>query len=100
MPAVGKAKTKAIVTAQAKKPHAPYAPHAPLAQGKPAQCKIVHANLIQSRSTRAHSVQVAAKPAAPHGNVPAMSANVGAAQLDAATNPATASSGSLPPILH
>jgi hypothetical protein len=98
--AKGKAKMKGVVTAQAKKPYVPHASHAPLAQAKPVQGKIVHANLIQSRSARAHTVQVAAKPAVPHGNASAMSANVGAAQLDAATNPATASSGSLPPILH
>lgn len=94
MPAVGKPKMKAVVTAQAGKPHAP------LAQAKSGQGKIVHANLVQSRNARPHALKVSAKPATSQMNASAASANVGAAPLEAATNPATASSGSLPPILH
>ncbi|MFM0727450.1 hypothetical protein PQQ53_27630 [Paraburkholderia strydomiana] len=91
-----KSGTKAIVTVQAKKPHASLAQ----TQTKSHQGKIVHANLVQSRTAHAHPVKVAAKPAASHMNAPAASANVSAAPLDAAANPATASSGSLPPILR
>jgi hypothetical protein len=90
----GKPRSGAVVTAQAKKPHVP------LAQAKAGQGKIVHANLVQSRGAHLHTVEVAAKPAASHIDAPAASANVGGAALQASTNPATASSGSLPPILH
>jgi hypothetical protein len=93
-----KSGTKAVVTAQAKKPHASLAQTQ--TQAKPHPGKIVHANLVQSGAARAHPVKVAAKPVASHINAPAASANVSAPAPDAATNPATASSGSLPPILH
>ncbi|CAB3807820.1 hypothetical protein LMG27177_06419 [Paraburkholderia fynbosensis] len=91
-----KSGTKAVVTAQAKKPHASLAQR----QAKSHQDKIVHANMVQSGAARAHSVKIAAKPAASHMNAPAASANVSGAAPDTATNPATASSGSLPPILR
>ena len=102
LPAVGKPKAKAVVTAQAGKPHKP---HAQLAQAKPGQGKAVHASLVQSRTAHPHVIQVAAKtgaakPAVSHMNATATSANVSAGPVDAATNPATASSGSLPPIIH
>ncbi|CAB3801698.1 hypothetical protein LMG28614_05466 [Paraburkholderia ultramafica] len=99
LPAAGKPKEKAVVTVQAGKSHAQ------LAQAKPGQGKVVHANLVQSRTAHPHVVKVAAKngaakPAVSHMSAPAMSANVSAGPADAATNPATASSGSLPPIIH
>jgi hypothetical protein len=99
LPVAGKPTAKAVVTAQAGKPHAQ------LAQAKPGQGKVVHANLGQSRTAHPHVLKVAAKtgaakPAVSHTNAPAMSANVSASPADAATNPATASSGSLPPIIR
>jgi hypothetical protein len=99
LPAAGKPKAKAVVTTQARKPHAQFA------QAKPGQGKVVHANLVQSRAAHPHVIKVAAKtgaakPAVSHMNAPAMSANVSAGPADAAINPATASSGSLPPIIH
>jgi hypothetical protein len=90
-----KPKAKAAVMAQGGKPHAQ------LVRSKPGQGKVVHADLAQPRAAHPHVTKVAAKPAAvPSANAPAMSANVGAGSADAATNPATASSGSLPPIIH
>jgi hypothetical protein len=94
-----KSKLKATVVAQGKKPHAP------LAQAKPGQGRVMHANLVQGHTTHAQVVKVAAKtgaakPAAVHTNAPANAANVTASPADATANPATASSGSLPPILH
>lgn len=97
--AVGQLKAKAVVTAQARKPHAQFA------QSKPGQGKVMRADLVQSRAARPRAIKVAAKtsvakPAVSHMNAPAPSANVGAGPVDAATNPATASSSSLPPIIH
>jgi hypothetical protein len=84
-----KARPKAAVIAQAKKPHA----------------RLVRADL--SHPARPHAIKVAAKtgaakPAVSHPNVstPIASANYGGGSADVSTNPATASSGSLPPIIH
>ncbi|WP_345815480.1 hypothetical protein AAGS40_23980 [Paraburkholderia sp. PREW-6R] len=106
-PNATKAKPKAALVVQSKKPHAQFA------QSRASQGKVVHANFVQGRSARAQTVKVAAKstvgkPAAPHGTTTAASANVGAMSSGAvaahpatsSTDPATASSGSLPPILH
>jgi hypothetical protein len=95
-PGAGKPKSpqKTAVMAQANKPHAQ------VAHAKSAQPKLVHANVAQDRPAHAHALEVAAKPAAPHATAPAKSVNVSANPADAATNPATASSGSLPPILR
>ncbi|WNC92835.1 hypothetical protein RI103_31990 [Paraburkholderia sp. FT54] len=90
-----KAPSKTAVMAQSKKPHAQRV------QTKPAQGKVVRANLVvPARQAHPQSATVAAKPAATHVNVPAPSANVSANPANATSNPATASSGSLPPILH
>ncbi|CAE6904834.1 hypothetical protein [Paraburkholderia domus] len=93
-------KSKAAVMAQGKKSHAQ------IAQAKPAQGRIMHANLVQGHTAHAHAVKVAAKtgpakPAVVHTNAPAKASNVTASPAAAVTaNPAIASSGSLPPILH
>jgi DNA polymerase III gamma/tau subunit len=106
-PNATKAKPKAALVVQGKKPHAQFA------QTRASQGKVVHANFVQGRGARPQTVKVAAKstvakPAAPHATTTAASANVGAMPPGAVaahparsnTNPATASSGSLPPILH
>ncbi|MGA9915751.1 hypothetical protein [Paraburkholderia sp.] len=96
----GKTKSKSVVVAQGKKPHTQ------IAQAKPGQGRIMRANLVQGRTAHAHVVKVAAKtgpakPAVVHTNAPAKAANVTASPAaDTASNPATASSGSMPPILH
>jgi hypothetical protein len=96
----GKTKSKAAVMAQSKKPHAQFV------QTQPRQGKVVHANLVvPARSVHSQTAKVAAKtgaakPAAPHVNVPAPSATVSANPPNATSNLATAGSGSLPPILH
>jgi hypothetical protein len=96
----GKTRPKATVMAQSKKPHAQ------LVQTKPAQGKLMHANLVVPvRSAHPQTAKAVAKtgvanPVASHANVPAPSANVSANAANATSNPATASSGSLPPILH
>ena len=95
-------KPKAAVMAQGKKPHAQ------LVTARPAQGKVTHANLVQGHATHPHAAKVAAKsaatkPAVAQANVPAQNANVSASPAPMAatsSNPATASSGSLPPILH
>ncbi|ASW02999.1 hypothetical protein [Paraburkholderia aromaticivorans] len=85
--------------------------HAQVVQAKPGHGKVMHANLVQGRKTSPQTVKVAAKPdsakpAASHVDVPApsanaaSSANVGATSANATSNPATASSGSLPPLIH
>jgi hypothetical protein len=99
-----KSKSKATSVAQGQKPRAP------LAQAKPGQGRVMHANLVQGHTAHAHVVKVAAKtgavkPAAAHPNAPANTANVTASPASVTANstkanPATASSGSLPPILH
>jgi hypothetical protein len=95
----GKTKSKSVVVAQGKKPHTQ------IAQAKPGQGRIMRANLVQGHTAHAHMVEVAAKtgaakPAVVPTNAPAKAANVTASPAAATANPATASSGSLPPILH
>ena len=95
----GALKPKPAVVVQGKKPHAQ------LAQAKPGQAKIMHANLVQGHTGRAHMVKVAAKtgpakPAVSPASAPAKSATAPASPANVTANPATASSGSLPPILH
>ncbi|RKE37093.1 hypothetical protein B0G76_3324 [Paraburkholderia sp. BL23I1N1] len=95
----GKPKSKAAVVAQGKKPPA----H--IAQAKPGQARIMRANLVQGHTARPHVVKVAAKtgaakPAVVHTSAPAKAANITASPAATTANPATASSGSLPPILH
>ena len=84
-------------------------PHAQLAAAKPAQGKVTHANFVAGRTARPHVDKVTAKPAVSRANPirPAVqsssdgSANVSdIAPMGSAPNPATASSGSLPPIIH
>ncbi|MFL9890536.1 hypothetical protein [Paraburkholderia sp. RL17-381-BIF-C] len=100
-----KTQSKAAVVTQRKKPHAQ------VVQAKPGHGKVMHANLVASRSTHPQKVKVAAKPGAtkpaaspvnsPSSSVnTAPSANIGANPASATSNPATASSGSLPPIIH
>ncbi len=97
---MGKPKSKPAVVAQGKKPHAQ------IAQAKPGQVRIMRANLVQGHTAHAHVVRVAAKtgpakPAVVHTNAPAKASNVTASPAaDTAANPATAGSGSMPPILH
>ncbi|MCX4143938.1 MULTISPECIES: hypothetical protein [Paraburkholderia] len=96
----GKPKSKAAVVAQGKKPHAQ------LAQAKSGQGRIMHADLVQGHAAHAKVVNVTAKtsvakPAVVHTKAPAKAANVAASPAATApANLATASSGSLPPILH
>ena len=99
-------RTHASVAAQGAK-HAQ--PHAQLAAAKPAQGKVTHANFAAGRTARPHVDKVTAKPAVSRGNpIRAAvqsssdgSANVGdIAPMGSVPNPATASSGSLPPIIH
>ncbi|WP_176061052.1 hypothetical protein [Paraburkholderia sp. BCC1876] len=95
-------KPKAAVMAQGKKPHAQ------LVTAKSGQGKVTYANLVQGHATRPHAAKVAAKsaatkPAVAQANAPAQNANVSAspaAMAATSSNPATAGSGSLPPILH
>ncbi|WCM23219.1 hypothetical protein NDK50_35305 [Paraburkholderia bryophila] len=95
-------KPKAAVMAQGKKPHAQRV------TARPAQGKVTHANLVQGHATDPLAAKVAAKPAATkpavaQANAPAQNANVSASPAPmtaTSSNPATASSGSLPPILH
>jgi hypothetical protein len=84
-------------------------PHVQLARAKPAQGKVVRANFAAGHTARPHVDKVAAKPAISRGNPirpavhtsPDASANVGdIAPMGSVPNPATASSGSLPPIIH
>ncbi|MGF6572286.1 hypothetical protein ABH945_004407 [Paraburkholderia sp. GAS333] len=93
----GKARPKTAVVAQSKKPHAQ------LVHAKAGQGKVVRADLMHP--VRPHAVSVAAKSAAAkpvvsHSALPVASANFNSGSADASTNPATASSGSLPPIIH
>lgn len=99
----GKARPKAAVMAQAKKPRTQ--PHTQLVHAKVAQGKVVRADL--AHPARPHAVSVVAKsgavkPAGAHlnANTPVASANFNGGSANASTNPATASSGSLPPIIH
>ncbi len=100
-----KTQRQAAVMTQSKKPHAQ------VVQAKPGQGKVAQANLVPRRTAHPPAAKVAvksdvAKPAASGVNVPALSANpapstkVDANPANASSNPATASSGSLPPIIH
>ncbi|MGP8435819.1 hypothetical protein ACT2FY_19885 [Paraburkholderia fungorum] len=103
----GKPKSKTAVIAQGKKPHAKIAQAKP---GKPGQGRVMRANLIQGHAAPTHAVKVTAKtgasasmsaPAKAVNGAPGpAAANVTASPAGSNTNPATASSGSLPPILH
>ncbi|MGF6964084.1 hypothetical protein OKW43_001089 [Paraburkholderia sp. WC7.3g] len=104
--ASGQNRSHATVTAQAAK-HAP--PRVQLARAKPAQGKVVSASFAAAHTARPHVDKVAAKPAVSRANPirpavqtsPDASANVGdIAPMGSVPNPATASSGSLPPIIH
>jgi hypothetical protein len=97
--AANKGKPKTAVLAQAKKPHTPSA-HTKAGQHVIARADAGH-------PAHPHAVHVAAKsgPATavashPNATTPVASANFGGGAADASTNPATASSGSLPPIIH
>jgi hypothetical protein len=87
-------KPKAALVAQASKPRAQRL----RAQG--AEGKVIRANVDASHPVRPHAVKLASKPAVSHPNALAASANPGAAQASVSANPATASSGSLPPIIR
>lgn len=96
---VGNAKPKATVLARVKKPHPQ------LVRAKAPQGKVVRADL--AHPARPHAVGLVAKsrsarPAVSHPsvNTPVASANFSSGSANASTNPAMASSGSLPPILR
>lgn len=103
--AKSKAQGKAATTTRRKKPHAQ------AVQAKAGQPKVVQANLVQRRPAHPPAVKVAAKPdmakpaaarvgaPVPPAN-PAPATSVDANPANASSNPATASSGSLPPILR
>ncbi|RZF26147.1 hypothetical protein EVC45_29540 [Paraburkholderia sp. UYCP14C] len=104
--ASGQNRSHGVVAAQGAK-HAQS--HVQLAHAKPAQGKVVHADFPVTRGARPHVDKVAAKPAVSRPNPirPAVqtssdaSANVSdIAPMGSVPNPATASSGSLPPIIH
>lgn len=99
--AAGKTKSKPVALAQARQPHTQ--PHTQPVHAKTGQGKVVTAAL--AHPARPHALGVAAKsgavkPAASHQALPVASANYSGNTADASTNPATASSGSLPPIIH
>jgi hypothetical protein len=112
--ATGKTRTDGIASARAAKSHTQA--HAQLVHAKSAQGKLMRADFAPGRGSRPHVIKAAAKPAvsAPvmsSGSVgqaaptsPAQSANVGnIVPMGASPNPAspaTARSGSLPPIIH
>jgi hypothetical protein len=99
--ASGRAKPKSAGVADAaKRP-------AQVVQTKSDHAKAIHANIAQGQSAHGGVVKVAgtakgaaARPAPADHKTPALAANTSADQLDAVANPATARSGSLPPILH
>ena len=99
--ASGKAKPKSAGVADAaKRP-------AQVVQTKSGHAKAIPANIAQGQSAHGGVVKVAgaakgaaARPAPADHKTPALAANTAADQLGAAANPATARSGSLPPILH
>ncbi|WP_233856388.1 hypothetical protein [Paraburkholderia sp. HD33-4] len=104
--ASGQNRSHGVVAAQAAK-HAQ--PHVQLAHAKPPQGKVVHADFPATRGARPRVDKVAAKPAVSRPNPirPAVqtssdaSANVSdIAPMGSVPNPATASSDSLPPIIH
>lgn len=84
-------------------------PHAQLLSAKAGQGKVMHANFVQrpARGQNSHPQVVrtsattgASKRPVAHATSSAPSANVSAHAAGAAIDPATASSGSLPPIIH
>lgn len=99
---------KPAVMVQSKKPRTQ------MAQANVGGAKAVHANLAQGHKTSAHALAVAgksggaAKPAVsqmamtavPMGSTASSNAGTSLNAAHEAVNPATASSGSLPPILH
>jgi len=100
--ASGKAKPKSagVVADAAKRP-------AQVVQTKSGHAKAIHVNIAQGQSAHGGVVKVAgtakgaaARPAPADHKTPALAANTSADRLDSAANPATARSGSLPPILH
>ena len=99
--AEGKAKPTSALAKEGKKPHAK------IAQTKSEQAKTMHADAMQNHATHTGSIKVIGKKkntavnsAAVEPKSSALSANASTGQMEAATNPATARSGSLPPILH
>jgi hypothetical protein len=108
--AAGQKRTHAgVTTAQGAKRTQPHVQQTQLAHAKPAQGKVVRADFAAGRTARPHVERIAAKPAVSHANPirPAVqrssdgSANVSdIAPMGSVPNPATASSGSLPPIIH
>ncbi|MFT4069818.1 hypothetical protein [Paraburkholderia sp.] len=107
----GKTHTHGAVTAQAAKPH--MQAHTQLAHAKPAQGKVMRANFAPGHTARPHVLKAVAKPAVSRPTVssapvtpaaptsPAESATVSnIVPMGAPANPATARSGSLPPIIH
>lgn len=91
--AASKGRPKAAVIAQTKKPHTTSADHARA---------LVRAGAGHPPTAHVATKSGAAAPVASHSNpaTPVASANFGGGAADASTNPATASSGSLPPIIH
>jgi hypothetical protein len=108
--AAGQKRTHAgVTTAQGAKRTQPHVQQTQLAHAKPAQGKVVRADFAAGRTARPHVERIAAKPAVSHANPirPAVqrssdgSANVSdIAPMGSVPNPAPASSGSLPPIIH
>ncbi|WP_027803036.1 hypothetical protein [Paraburkholderia dilworthii] len=99
--AQSKARPKSAVAKEGKKPHAQ------IVNTKSGQAKIMNADTMQGHAAHPGSTNVtekkknaAANSAAVEPNLSALSANASADQMEAATNPATARSGALPPILH
>ncbi|WP_035475758.1 hypothetical protein [Burkholderia sp. WSM2230] len=97
----GNAKSSAARVAQGK------TAHAQIVRTKPGQAKAVHADIAQGHAAHGDALKragtgkgAATQPAPAEPDPRTLSANAGAEQADAATNPATARSGSLPPILH
>ncbi len=97
----GKAKQKAAVVAQGTKARA----H--VAQTQPGQSKAMRADTVQNHAADAGPINDAGSRRSAAGTSAAISprssapvTNAGADQTAAAANPATARSGSLPPILH
>lgn len=104
--ASGKAKPKSAGVADAAKRPAQVV-QTKSVHAKAIHAKAIHANIAQGQSAHGGVVKVAgtakgsvARPAPADHKTPALAANTSADQLDAVANPATARSGSLPPILH
>ncbi|WP_144137744.1 hypothetical protein [Paraburkholderia sp. BCC1884] len=102
-PGVAKPRSKPAVMTQGKNPRVQ------IVGAKPGQGKVIHANLVQraAQGQKSHPQAVrsaaktgAATPSMSRATTSAPSANVSVSADNPATNPATASSGSLPPIIH